>query len=77
MRSTGPPPFRISRRRHSPRVAGRVGATAVAAIKAPEDAFRCFMGTGIEVLVVGNCVLRKEVQNPSLRIDYKEAFELD
>ncbi len=43
----------------------------------PEDAFRCFMGTGIEMLAVGNCLLRKEVQNPSLKIDYKEAFELD
>ncbi len=43
----------------------------------PEDAFRCFMGTGIEVLAAGNCLLRKEAQNPSLKIDYKEAFELD
>ena len=43
----------------------------------PEDAFRCFMGTGIEMLAVGNCLLRKEAQNPSLKIDYKEAFEPD
>ncbi len=43
----------------------------------PEDAFRCFMGTGIEMLAVGNCLLRKEAQDPSLKIDYKEAFELD
>lgn len=43
----------------------------------PEDAFRCFMGTDIEVLVVGNCFLRKEDQDPSLRLDYKEEFELD
>ncbi len=43
----------------------------------PEDAFRCFMGTGIEMLAVGNCLLNKEVQNPTLKIDYKEAFELD
>ena len=43
----------------------------------PEDAFRCFMGTGIELLAAGNCLLRKEAQNPSLKIDYKEAFELD
>ena len=43
----------------------------------PEDAFRCFMGTGIEVLAVGNCLLKKEAQDPSLKIDYKEAFELD
>jgi carbamoyltransferase len=43
----------------------------------PEDAFRCFMGTEIEVLVVGNCYLRKEEQDPSLKRDYKDAFELD
>ena len=43
----------------------------------PEDAFRCFMGTDIEVLAVGNCVLRKEDQDPELRKDYKSAFELD
>jgi carbamoyltransferase len=43
----------------------------------PEDAFRCFMGSDIEVLVVGNCFLRKEDQNPALRQDYKDKFELD
>jgi len=43
----------------------------------PEEAFRCFMGTGIEVLAAGNCVLRKEDQDPNLEIDYKDAFELD
>ena len=43
----------------------------------PEDAFRCFMGSDIEVLVIGNCLLRKEEQNPALKLDYKEAFELD
>ena len=43
----------------------------------PEDAFRCFMGTGIEVLAAGNCLLRKEAQNPGLKIDYKDAFEPD
>jgi len=43
----------------------------------PEDAFRCFMGTEIECLAVGNCFLRKEDQDPSLKLDYKEAFELD
>ena len=44
---------------------------------APEDAFRCFMGTDIEVLVAGNCLLRKEEQNSSLRMNYSEAFDLD
>lgn len=43
----------------------------------PEDAFRCFMGSDIEMLVVENCVLLKEEQNPSLRVDYRNAFELD
>jgi carbamoyltransferase len=43
----------------------------------PEDAFHCFMGTEIEMLVAGNCVLDKTRQDPSLKRDYKEAFELD
>jgi carbamoyltransferase len=43
----------------------------------PEDAFRCFMGSEIEVLVIGNCFLRKEDQDPALKLDYKNAFELD
>ncbi len=43
----------------------------------PEDAFRCFMGSEIEVLTVGNCYLKKEEQNPALKRDYKNAFELD
>jgi len=43
----------------------------------PEDAFHCFMGTGIEVLVVGNCFLLKEDQDPALKLDYKDAFEKD
>ena len=43
----------------------------------PEDAFHCFMGTEIEMLVAGNCVLAKERQNPALKRDYKDAFELD
>jgi carbamoyltransferase len=43
----------------------------------PEDAFRCFMGSEIEVLVMGNCFLKKEDQDPALKLDYKNAFELD
>jgi carbamoyltransferase len=43
----------------------------------PEDAFKCFMGTEIEVLVVGNCYLRKEDQDPKLKLNYETAFELD
>jgi carbamoyltransferase len=43
----------------------------------PEDAFRCFMGTEIDLLVAGNCILRKEEQDPTLAQDYKNKFELD
>ena len=43
----------------------------------PEDAFRCFMGSEMEILVVGNCFMRKEDQQSKLEIDYKENFELD
>ena len=32
----------------------------------PEDAFRCFMGTGMETLIAGNCVLHKAEQNQRL-----------
>ena len=43
----------------------------------PEDAFRCFMGSDLDLLVVENCVLRKAEQNPALRQNYEGAFELD
>ncbi|CCQ75528.1 carbamoyltransferase [Magnetospira sp. QH-2] len=43
----------------------------------PEDAFHCFMGTELDLLVVGNCLLRKADQDPALLRDYKDAFELD
>ena len=43
----------------------------------PEDAFGCFMGTELDTLVVGNCYLRKQDQDASLKRDYKEQFELD
>jgi len=43
----------------------------------PEDAFRCFMGSELDLLVAGNCVLRKAEQNPALKQDYSSAFELD
>jgi carbamoyltransferase len=35
------------------------------------------MGTEIEVLAVGNCLLRKERQDPALKKNYENAFELD
>ena len=43
----------------------------------PEDAFRCFMGTELDVLAVGNCVLRKPRQNPALKLNYETGFALD
>jgi carbamoyltransferase len=43
----------------------------------PEDAFRCFMGTEIDLLVVGNCALRKKDQDASLARDYRDHFEPD
>jgi len=43
----------------------------------PEDAFNCFMGTEMDVLAIGNLILRKEAQNELLKKDYKHAFKLD
>ena len=43
----------------------------------PEDAFRCFMGSDIETLVVGNCFFDKDDQDPALEIYYRDAFEFD
>ena len=43
----------------------------------PKDAFRSFMGTELDLLVVGNFVFKKEHHNISLVEDYKEKYELD
>jgi carbamoyltransferase len=43
----------------------------------PEDAFRCFMGTELDVLVVGNALLHKEDQDSALRLDYRNSFAPD
>jgi carbamoyltransferase len=43
----------------------------------PEDAFKCLMGTEIEVLVAGNCLMRKEHQDPALKLDYRDVFDPD
>ena len=43
----------------------------------PEDAFRCFMGTEMEVLVCGNAFLHKDQQDPQLAQDYKSKYGLD
>ena len=42
-----------------------------------EDAFRCFMGTDLDILVCENFILYKEDQNQQLSVDYKNNFELD
>ncbi len=46
-------------------------------VNTPEDAFNCFMGTELDVLVIGNCYLRKKEQNLSLKKDYTAKYELD
>ena len=43
----------------------------------PEDAFKCFMGTGLDVLVIGNHFLKKEEQSESLKENYSNKYELD
>ncbi|MBV1895443.1 MAG: carbamoyltransferase [Rhodobacteraceae bacterium] len=43
----------------------------------PEDAFRCFMGTKLDYLAIGNCLLAKEDQDQALALNYEEEFELD
>jgi len=42
-----------------------------------EDAFRCFMGTNLDILVCESFILNKEEQNPDLLKDYKHEFERD
>ena len=46
-------------------------------VNTPADAFRCFMGTDIDWLVVGNAVLKKEAQTASRTADYRDQYELD
>ncbi len=46
-------------------------------VNTPKDAFNCFMGTELDYLVIGNCVLEKSKQNPDLKKNYTEEFELD
>ena len=43
----------------------------------PADAFRCFMGTDIDALAIGDCWLDKAKQDPGLRVDYRDRFEAD
>jgi len=46
-------------------------------VHSPEDAFKCFMGTEIDVLAIGNCFLKKEKQNIKLKDNYQNKYELD
>ena len=46
-------------------------------VNTPLDAFNCFMGTELDILVIGNCYLDKESQDSSLKKDYSKEFELD
>ena len=43
----------------------------------PEDAFRCFMGTEMDALAIGDCFLRKSEQDPSLKTRYDRSFDPD
>jgi len=43
----------------------------------PEDAYRCFMGTDLDFLAIGNCILRKELQVPSNKLNYIYRFDED
>ena len=42
-----------------------------------EDAFKCFMGTGLDTLVIGNFILRKNKQNLKFDKEYKDKYNLD
>ena len=43
----------------------------------PAEAFKCFMGTEMDTLVIGNCFLKKDNQNKNLLTNYRNQFELD
>ena len=43
----------------------------------PTDAFKCFMGTEMDVLAIGNYLLYKEQQDDTLKENYKELYQLD
>ena len=46
-------------------------------VNTPTDAFNCFMGTELDYLVIGNCILEKNKQDQNLKKDYTKQFELD
>ena len=43
----------------------------------PQDAYRCFMGTDIDILILENFVLLKENQPVEKLLNYKDRFDLD
>ena len=43
----------------------------------PEDAYRCFMGTDLDILIIENSILYKEEQDSSLKNQYQSDYELD
>jgi len=46
-------------------------------VNSPTDAFNCFMGTELDYLIIGDCILDKKKQNSNLKKDYTKEFELD
>ena len=46
-------------------------------VNSPTDAFNCFMGSELDYLVIGNCILEKTKHDPNLKKNYTEEFELD
>ena len=46
-------------------------------VNTPTDAFNCFMGTELDYLVIGDCILDKSKQNLNFKKDYTKEFELD
>ena len=43
----------------------------------PKDAFKCFMGTELDILVVGDYLLIKDKQDMDLKENYEDFYELD
>ena len=46
-------------------------------VNSPSDAYRCFMGTNIDILIIDNFVLHKDKQEKKTDLNYKDQYELD
>ena len=46
-------------------------------VNTPTEAFNCFMGTELDSLFIGNCFLKKSSQDPKLKKNYSNIFDLD